>query len=447
MANRYQSTLESKGVSYKRQWTFFATCVAVLFFSAGVLQAFGAEKVSIKFAFEAGRQAEAAQYLMDSWNATHPQISVEIVPLPYDARDVRERTMLAAHSSEIDGFSHVELNEFGPAGWLLPLDKYLAKQPDYFLDFFDKHVVRCKLPEGVSDKLPANLRGTWYGVPYDSAVMILFYRTDLYDKYGLARPDKNKGLSWDEFVRNVKALNKPAQNLYGTALAGMKGSQQWMRVESLAVSFGGEPVMDRNNKPVLNTAPWLKAIQGYKDLLDNYSPPGVKEYNFSEQNTAFAQGIVAHMVQWMVAINTVEDPKSSKVAGKVGYGVFPGGGLSSGNSWFLSINAFTKNPDATWEFLDFLNNKKNAATQSLLFSDDMIRKSTFSDPRFLEKFPEASSMLKALQGTFDRLPNIPQAGEISNVMATEVNNAMVGLKTPSQALQSAQESIAKIMEQ
>jgi sorbitol/mannitol transport system substrate-binding protein len=416
--------------------------VVTLFFMGGLVAS--AQKVEINFAFEAGRQAEAAQYLLADWNKTHPNIKVEIIPLPYQSREIQQKTMLAAHSSEIDGFSHANMSEYGSAGWLLPLDKYLEKELNWFEDFFAKHVELCKLPPGV--ELSPELRGTYYAMPYDSGAMILFYRKDLYEKYGLALPDMLEGLSWEEFVSNCKVLNRPEENIYGTALAGMKGAQQLLRIESFAVSFGGEPILNQNLEPVLTTEPWIKALQGYKDLLETVSPPGVWEYDYAEQNTAFAQGIVGHMLQWMVAINTVEDPDTSRVAGSVGYGVYVGGGKSAGGSWLLSVNAFSKHPDETWEFLEFLNNKENAATQALLFSNDIIRKSTFSDPRFLEKFPEAQAMLKGLEGTFNSLPNIPEFGEIWNVMSEELSAAVVGIKTVYEALESAEKRIKKIME-
>ena len=276
--------------------------------------------------------------------------------------------------------------------------------------------------------------------------MILFYRKDLYDKSGLEYPDKEKGLSLDQFINNCRTLNSPQDELYGTALAGMKGSQQWSRIESFAVSLGGDPVLDKNLKPALTAQPWRRALEVYKDLLESACPPGVWEYSFAEQNTAFAQGLVAHMLQYMVAITSVEDPEASKVAGKVGYNVYPGGGKSAGGCWHLSINAYSQYPDETWEFLNFVNNKENAATQALLFTNDIIRKSTFTDPRFVEKFPEASSMSKGLEGTFYRLPGfLPQTAEISTVMIDELNAAVVGLKEINTALETAQEKIEKIL--
>lgn len=398
-------------------------------------------RVEITIAVEAGRQENATLALVPEFERQNPGIKVNVVGLPYQSLSAKLSSTFAAKSSAYDAFSFsAQPVQYAAAGWLLPLDKYLANEPGYFDDFFPMHVERVKLPEGV--QAPKGLEGTYYALPYDSAQMILFYREDLYEEKGLEVPE-----TWEDFVNNAIALNDPANNVYGASVAGGTGPQQLNRVISIAVSLGGVPILDENLQPAVNSEAWVQAVQSYTDLIHVHkaTPPGVMEYHYAEQNEAFSQGIVAQMVQYMVAMETVENPSSSVVSGKVGYAPFPGG-RSLGGSWALGISPFSKHPDEAWEFIKFVNSRESVLLQTLQFANDFIRKSTFSEDEFKARYPNGPMLQSALEGVFS-LPQIPEIGQIQQIVQEEVGKAVSLQKPVKQALDDAQKKLVEFLKE
>ncbi len=82
------------------------------------------------------------------------------------------------------------------------------------------------------------------------------------------------------------------------------------------------------------------AVSTYVSILRNYGEPGAPEAGFSECATLYSQGDAAMWYDATSAVSTIEDPQSSKVAGRNGYAWAPSqDGRPSGwlYTWSLAI--------------------------------------------------------------------------------------------------------------
>lgn len=100
--------------------------------------------------------------------------------------------------------------------------------------------------------------GKVYGVPKATNTIALFYNKDLFAKAGIAEPPK----TWDELLADAKALNDPANKVYGltwSARANEEGTFQFL--PWIQMSGGG---YDKVNGPGA-----VKALELWKTMLDD----------------------------------------------------------------------------------------------------------------------------------------------------------------------------------
>src|SRR4029450_8790992 len=107
--------------------------------------------------------------------------------------------------------------------------------------------------------------GKPYGIPYDGEVTVQVYRKDLYAAKNLKAAD-----TYEELTANAKALNDPANRMYGPALRGFAGAGQNMCLwRALSRGFGGS--WGSANQIVVNSPEAVRALTWYVDTLTAYA--------------------------------------------------------------------------------------------------------------------------------------------------------------------------------
>ena len=88
--------------------------------------------------------------------------------------------------------------------------------------------------------------------------------------------------------------------------------------------MGGD-YLTKDGKSAINSPAWVKSLEWYAGMLRRYAPPGVVNFNWYECSSAFMQGQVGIYYDGVNFAGQFEDNEKSKIAGKVGYTVLPGG--------------------------------------------------------------------------------------------------------------------------
>ncbi len=111
----------------------------------------------------------------------------------------------------------------------------------------------------LKEPLKSNIiHDTLFGLPDQTTCIVLFYRKDLYKKYGIKKPPA----TWDEFVTVAKKLTHPDKGIYGF---GMHNSLWW--TFPFIFSFGGG-FLSPDLKECLFDKPG--SIAGFKFKVDLY---------------------------------------------------------------------------------------------------------------------------------------------------------------------------------
>ena len=337
---------------------------------------------------------------------------------------------------------------YAESGWLYPLDGFIANNKITFPDTLQQ-----------DDIIPSLMNlmkydGKLYGLPFFAATIITYYRADILAEHGI---DPSQLDTIEGFVAAVKAVHD-SNGIAGVAMRGAPGESSWHSTVFLK-GLGGTYVKDIKNAdyyPTFDTKPAIESTRLYADLLANYSIPGAVNAKYDQVVIAMQQGNVAIAMEGAPLAGRILDPEQSKVRGKVGFRVVPGGAggvhpAFTGHGF--SINNASKNKEAAWLFLQWSNSfdttKKIALTSKHLA---VHRTSLWADADFREKWnlPGDGDFLATFQkslamGDPDYRPRINGWAEVNSVYGNALQQVMIGKNTPEQAMKETQAEVVNIL--
>lgn len=139
-----------------------------------------------------GREGEVVGELLADFQRQHPHISVRVHALPWSAAHEKLLTAFAGDATpDVAQLGNSWIAEFAAVNALLPLGPWVAATPalqpgDWFDGIWATNVVGGQL----------------LGLPWYVDTRLLFYRRDLFERAGIARPPA----TWAEWVRTLQAL-------------------------------------------------------------------------------------------------------------------------------------------------------------------------------------------------------------------------------------------------
>ncbi len=271
-------------------------------------------------------------------------IKVKVVPHPTasDASYAQLVRTFSAHSSSID----VAMIDVVWPGALAP----------FLVDLKPKLGAQAKLhAAGIIQN--DTVGGHLVAMPWFGDFGILYYRTDLLQKYGYSNPPT----TWDQLFAMAKKIQdgeqKSDQNFYGFVFQG--NAYEGLTCDALEwlASSGGGSFVD-NGKVTINNPTAAKVLDGFREQIGKITPRGVTTYQEGEAHTAFVSGEAAFMRNWPYAYSIAADPKQSKIVGKFSVTVLPhgAGGHSVGTvgGWQLAVSKYSKHRDAAIEFVRYM---------------------------------------------------------------------------------------------
>lgn len=308
----------------------------------------------------------------------------------YPSQQLRKKVLveLGGGNKDLDIFAGLMKMAFQyeRAGWLYPLDSFLADSaltaPEY--DYND-----------VFPQLKAKINGKTIGLVNSTNPQVLIYRKDLFEKYGVKVPE-----NWQELEAAAKKLTMDTDGDGKTDIFGWIARMDQENTAPFA-SFlynNNAAYLDKDRRPVFNSPQAVEALELYGRLAREYGPPGAATIGWKEVVGALAQGKAAMTVEISIFAKMVlENPKTSKVAGKLGYAPFP---ASHGGAYkavlpcnMYYISSLSEKKGAAWLLLQYLGQKKVVMDYQMKGLPTPL-KSVWTDPQFraADTLPELSAL-------------------------------------------------------
>ena len=323
--------------------------------SIGAEQLFsgGASGKTITVAIVSNSQMQDAISLSYLFEREHPDVHLKFVSLPENEARAKITADVSTQGGEFDVvmISNYETPMWSANGWLVNLQPYIKATPGYDPGDF--------LPQ-----LRATLshKGDLYSVPFYGESSFLMYRKDLMTKAGITMPLRP---TWGQVEKIAAELHNAKKGRAGICLRGDPGwGENLAPMDTVINAFGGRWFTPAWRAQL--TSPEVeRAVTTYVSMLQKYGEPGAPEAGFSECATLYSQGDAAMWYDATSAVSTIEDPASSKVAGKNGYAWAPTqDGRPSGwlYTWSLAVPATSSDKQAAWDFIAWMTSKSYIKT-------------------------------------------------------------------------------------
>ena len=384
--------------------------------SAGASSASGgASKVTLTLwdYFEGTNSQRGVKNLVDGFNSSQSDVTVKAVFTPRDEMD--KQLSIGLVSNKLPDLVLIDNPDFASRvsmGLLADVtDNFTKDFGDKVDDFYPAPLATCKS----GDK--------YYGVPFGSNDLGLFYNKDMFKTAGIAAAPT----TWDEMTKDCQILSK--NGVYGLAVSAIKNDEGSFQFFPWLYSAGA-------TYKTVNSAGGIKALTLMQDYIGKgYLSKESINWTQADAEKQFATGKAAMMLNgpWNIETVQTDAPKMNfgivQIPKDAQYASVTGGenlGIIKGHS-----------EDAGWKFL------KYTSDNALLYIDDMgyiparkslAAKDTKLNTEYMKPFVDI------LNNAFPRGPeaNWPK---VSAALYTAEQEVMLNQKTPADAAKEAQASI------
>ena len=166
------------------------------------------------------------------------------------------------------------------------------------------------------------VNGCLISIPWFIDAGLLYYRTDLLEKYGYKAPPK----TWEELAEMAKKIQEGERasgnpEFQGFVFEGKPSESLTCNAVEWIYSYGGGTVIDAHKKVTINNPDAIKALETAKSWVGTIAPKNVTTYGEEEARNIWQSGNAAFMRNWPYAYSLSADPKSP-ISGALRYFVW-----------------------------------------------------------------------------------------------------------------------------
>jgi multiple sugar transport system substrate-binding protein len=287
------------------------------------------------------------------------------------------------------------------------------------------------------ERAAATVDGKVLGVPALVDNLAVVYNKDLFAKAGIPTPKAS--WTWDDLRAAAKAVNDPANKIFGLAFP-MDGSETTVwEYEAMLWEAGGDILNADNTQAVFNSAAGVRALTELQQIQQDGSLYPDFNPDAGHSETLFNSGNIGMIITGPWDLPAFPD---------VHYGVQimpsfdPGGShitIAGPDNWVIFDNGQAR-VDASWDFLKYLTTSQNLLQDSLATGHLPTRASVETASGFSQfnvKYPGAGTYADNLANVLKARPQIAQYPQISAAIGQAVVSVLLGKGEPQQELDSA----------
>ncbi|MCK4805101.1 MAG: extracellular solute-binding protein [Spirochaetes bacterium] len=325
--------------------------------------------------------------------------------------------------------------------------------------------------------------GNLWNLPMEQYPKVYLYRSDLLEdprekaafrrKYGWdLRPAK----TYDEYTDIAEFFTRPEDNLYGHACAGKRHpalAYEW--TEALFLQAGvcspgipcGRPIngwgieINSNEQMAgcsvktggtINSPKMKEFFVMYKNLIDNFAPPGILEYIWEEEFEAFNAGRVVQIPNYYSQLIPPLAGGDSTVVGKFKVTMPPvtkhwKDSMARGywDSAGFIIPAASKSVEPSWLFAQFVVSKAHELERAKNVGCT-VRKSILASPELSETDKKLGGLISLMKSPEGRSytgtdPTIEEYAAMLEIIYSDIHRGLTGEWSPEETLDNLAEEL------
>ncbi len=365
------------------------------------------------------------QFLIKDFEEKNPGIRINLIEGP-NATNLLEDLYTSAFILGDSPYDLINMDviwtpKFAAAGWLLDLSDRMTQQE--LAAFSPKDV------EG------GRVGGKLYRIPMRSDVGVLYSRKDLLKQAGFQPPE-----TFSDLLKISLALQQQRKVNWGYVWQGRQYEGLAAMFVEVLEGFGGFWVNPNTLEVGLDRPETLQAIAFLKETVaKGISPPGVTTYIEEDTRRFFQSGQAAFLRSWPY-VWPLANAADSPIKGKIAIQPMVSNALKTGGSclggWGLGIAKSTKHPEEAWKAIQYFTSEQ--AQRQFILSAGYVpsRRSLFTDPEIVAKFPYYPKLLEIEDKAILR-PPIAQYDQASDILQRYLSAALTNRIAPESAMKAA----------
>jgi trehalose/maltose transport system substrate-binding protein len=334
----------------------------------------------------AGSHPAAEEATIERFKEVCPNITVNRISGDANVQNLLA-VYLTAFEAQSSDFDVIRVDVIWPgllAEHLLDLTPYVSQEQ------LDSYIPSLLVNNTVGDSLVA--------LPLRIGFGMLYYRTDLLEKYGFDAPPA----TWDELAMMAQTIQDGERaegnaEMWGFVWQGNAYEGLTTNALEWQVSNGGGSIVGVDGDIQVNNPETIAAFERAAGWVGTISPAGVVSYAEEDARGIWHAGNAAFMRNWPYAYST--STQSEAIDGNFGVAPVPAGdagiGAATLGGWHIGVSRYSANPAAAAAFAAYMTSAENQKFYSIdttsppgvlaLYADPDIQAAMpFSDPAIVE---------------------------------------------------------------
>jgi len=309
--------------------------------------------------------------------------------------------------------------------------------------------------EAAKDHFPAIVQnntvdGKLVGIPWFTDAGLLYYRTDLLEKYGYDGPPK----TWDQLEEMAAKIQEGERadnpDFWGFVWQGKAYEGLTCDALEWIYSHGGGSIIEPDGTISINNDNAVEAIERAAAWIGTISPSGITGFAEEDARRMWQAGNAAFMRNWPYAY-VLGNADDSAIKGKIGTAALPGKeegqSAASLGGWQLAVSKYSKHPDVAADLVLMMASAKEQKRRAIKGSLNPTIMSLYDDPDVLEAVPFFGTLYDVFINAVARpsTATAPRYNEVSTKFFNAVYSVLTGKKDAQTALDELELDLEDLM--
>jgi trehalose/maltose transport system substrate-binding protein len=385
------------------------------------------EEVTITYVGDPVDTSKAAELAtIERFNEYCPNITVNRIDGDPSTTDLLASyfTVFEAESSDLDVIRVDVVNPGVLAEHLLDLNPYTpdAQKASYIPSLLVNNTVDGRL----------------VALPIRLGFGMLYYRTDLLEKYGFDAPPA----TWDELETMAQTIQDGERaegntDFWGYVWQGNAYEGLTCNALEWQVSNGGGQIVNPDGVIEVNNEAAIAAFERAASWVGTISPDAVTSFQESDSNDVWMAGNAAFMRYWPGAYATSQQADAIKDV----FATAPlpagdsGEGASTMGGWEIGVSRYSAYPEAAAAFAVFMTGEENAKYYAIDTTFPPVILDLYNDPDIQAAVPYASPEIVEIVTPRPSTVTAEKYSEVSSLYWTAVHSILTGEQDAATAME------------
>lgn len=297
--------------------------------------------------------------------------------------------------------------------------------------------------------------GALVGIPWFTDAGLLYYRTDLMEKYGYEGAPQ----TWaelEERATKIQEGERQAGNADFWGYVWQGAAYEGLTCDALEwqVSWGGGEIVEADGTISINNPQAAAAFDMAAGWVSNISPEGVTSYREEDARNIWQAGNAAFMRNWPYAYSLGNEAESV-IAGKYAVAPLPKGEGDNARhadtlgGWQMAVSKYSENVDDAAKFAVCMTSREAQKIRATQGSYLPTIGDLYQDQDVLKANAFFSQLFDVFSGGAVARPSTVTAeryNEVSTIYFTEVNRVLTGEQTGQEAVEAIESQLKSLLQ-